>query len=82
MDDIKLVIEIQKNSYKGITAYNYFARELENLISYVFGISNRLEETDIDSSDEKRMLRNIIITVAHKIYLGKYFNLIQEKNKN
>ena len=82
MDDIKLVIDIQKNSYECITAYNYFANELENLIAYIFGISNTIEETDINSSDEKKMLRNIIITVAHKIYLGKYLKLIQEKNKN
>lgn len=82
MDDIKLVIDIQKDSYDGITAYNYFVKELENLISFVFGIRNTLEDIEIGSSDEKRMLRNIIITVAHKIYLGKYFNLIQEKNKN
>lgn len=82
MDDIKLVIDIQKNSYEGTTAYNYFAKELENLISFTFGLKSTLEETDVNSSDEKRMLRNIIITVAHKIYLGKYFKLIQEKNKN
>ena len=80
MDDIKLVIDIQKNSYEGIIAYNYFARELENLIAYIFGISNNLEETSVNSSNEKRMLRNIIITVTHKIYLGKYLKLIREKN--
>ena len=49
------------------------------LISYVFGISAELKETGSTSSDEKRMLRNIIITVAHKIYLEKYFNILEEK---
>lgn len=81
MDNIKLSIDIQKDTYKAESAYTYFAVELEAVISYVFGISNTLEETELDSSDEKRMLRNIIITVAHKIYLEKYFNLIQQKNQ-
>lgn len=80
MDNIKLAIDIQKNSYEAVRAYNYFAVELEAVISYVFGTKDILEETEVDSSDEKRMLRNIIITIAHKIYLEKYFNLIEEKN--
>jgi len=80
MDNIKLAIDIQKESYAPINAYNYFAAELENLIFFVFGITDELKEIGIDSTDEKNMLRNIIIAVAHKIYLDKYFNLIQEKN--
>lgn len=80
MDNIKLVIDVQKASYEGITAYNYFGNELENLLFFVFGITDELKEVGIENSEEKNMLRNIIITVAHKIYLDKYFTLIQEKN--
>ena len=79
MDDIKTVINVQKESYEVVVAYNYFAEEFERLISYVFNESELGEESDTNNSDEKRMLRNIIITVAHKIYLDKYFNLIGEK---
>jgi len=80
MDNIKLAIDIQKESYKAVDAYNYFAAELENLVHFVFGITDELKEIGVEITDEKNMLRNIIITVAHKIYLDKYFNLIQEKN--
>ena len=80
MDDIKLCIDIQKKSYKAVSAYNYFSEEFETLISYIFNAKPIPEETDIDLSHEKRMLRNIIITVAHKIYLEKYFDLIEQKN--
>ncbi len=79
MDNIKLCIDIQKKTYTAVDAYTYFAEELEMLISYVFGINTVLEKTDSTSSDEKRMLHNIIITVAHKIYLEKYFNILEEK---
>ncbi len=80
MDNIMLAIDIQKKTYKSVTAYNYFAEEFENTILYVFGEKTILEESSIDTSDEKLMLRNIILTVAHKIFLEKYFNLIAEKN--
>lgn len=80
MDDIKTVINVQKESYEVVVAYNYFAEEFERLISYVFNESELGEETDTNNSGEKRMLRNIIITVAHKIYLEKYFSFIGEKN--
>ena len=79
MDDIKLCIDIQKKTYTAVDAYTYFAEELEMLVSYVFGIKTISEETGSTSLDEKRMLRNIIITVAHKIYLEKYFKLLEEK---
>ena len=79
MDDIKLCIDIQKKTYKSVSAYTYFAEELEMLISYVFGETTLSEERGLELDSEKRMLRNIIITVAHKIYLEKYFSLMDEK---
>ncbi len=71
IEDIKLTIEIQKKSYSSETAYNYFESELKNIINYVFGISEELKEIGIDSTEQKTLLRNIIITVAHKVYLEK-----------
>ncbi|MGI6280388.1 MAG: DUF1836 domain-containing protein [Acutalibacteraceae bacterium] len=82
MDDIKLIIDIQKKTYTSEDAYGYFETELKNVLSYVFGLKAGLEEADLESSDEKLMLRNIIITVSHKIYLSKYLLLIEEKSKN
>ncbi len=79
MDNIKLAIDIQKKSYEAERAYTYFATELKAVISYVFGTVDRLDEVELELTHEKRMLRNTIITISHKIYLEKYFNLIEEK---
>ncbi len=79
MDNIKLSIDIQKKTYRPDVAYNYFATELQSAILYVCGGKETLAEMDSNSPNEKRMLRNVIITVAHKIYLEKYFNFMQEK---
>lgn len=81
MDEIKLLIDIRKKQYTAAGAYGYFETEFKNVISYVFGMKPTLAETDGESSDEKRILRKIIITVSHKIYLGKYLSLLQEKTE-
>lgn len=82
MDDISLSIEMQKNSYKKQVAYDYFCMEFENIISFVFGLKNSVANIGIDDSEEKLMLKNTIITVAHKIYLDKYFSLMREDKEN
>lgn len=81
MDDISLSIEMQKNSYSKQVAYDYFCMELENIIAFVFGLKDSVDNIGIDDSEEKLMLRNTIITAAHKIYLDKYLSIMREENE-
>ena len=37
MDDIRLMVSVQKQTYSPRVAYNYFCREFENVLDYVFG---------------------------------------------
>ena len=78
LEDIQLLIKLQKETYDEKTAYEYFCRELINIIQYVFGLKEELEEIGEKNSDEKTLLRNTVITVAHKIYLDMYFMKITE----
>lgn len=82
MDDINLSIEMQKNSYTKQVAYDYFCMEFENIIAFVFGLKDSVDNIGVDDTEQKLMLRNTIITVSHKIYLDKYFSLIREDSKN
>lgn len=82
MDNIFKLIEMQNQTYPNDVAYNYFCQELENILQYVFGLKEVPgADDDMDASDEKVLLRNIIITVAHKIYLEKSFDFIREDTK-
>ena len=81
MDDIALLIELKKKVYTSPRAYNYFCNELENVLFYVFGLKSTLDTVGIDATDEKAMLRNTIITVAHKVYLDKYFSRLASEKK-
>ena len=76
LEDIQLLIRLQKQSYSSERAYGYFVRELINLLHYVFGLKTTVEEIDTDHTEEKTILRTTIITVAHKIYLDKYFSAL------
>ena len=77
MDDIRLTLNIQKESYSAERAYNYFCTELENVLAYIFGQKPELDSVGGEETNEKVMLRNIIITAALKIYLGKLFSGLQ-----
>ena len=73
------MMDMQKSSYDNTTAYNYFCRELENVLLHVFGKKEQLEVVGQSVSDEKVMLRNTIIAAAHRVYLDQYFKLRKER---
>lgn len=81
MEDIKLLIEIQKKTYAPEIAYNYLATEFENVLEYVFGVKDEIEVIGEHNYESKVMLRNLIITIAHKAYLEMYFKFYREENK-
>lgn len=79
LENIHTFITMQRRTYDGQVAYDYFCSELENIVAYVFGLKSELETVGEDDTDEKTMLRNTIITVAHKTYLGMCFQAIQKE---
>ena len=79
LDDLTLFIRLQERTYSTERAYRYLCDELENLLHYVFGLKDTIDTVGVDSSDEKIMLRNTIITIAHKIYLEKYFEALAQE---
>ncbi len=81
LEDLQVFIELQKQTYDMKTAYNYFCMEFENVLFFVFGVKDTLDEVGVDSTDEKAILRNIIITVAHKVYLEKCIRGLEDINR-
>jgi len=78
MDDLLLMMEIQRRTYPSDVAYEYFRKELSAVLRFVFGSAGELDALGADATDEKIMLRNAIITVAHKIYLDQLFLALRE----
>ena len=81
MEDIHLSVAVQQQSYTPQRAYDYFCCELENVLEYVFGLKDQLDTVGVDATAEKVMLRNTIITVAHKVYLNALFEELHKEQE-
>ena len=73
LEDIKLMIHLQKMTYMPEKAYNYFVEELENVLKIVFEGGTDYKELGSDRTREKTMLRNTVIAISHKVYLDLVF---------
>ena len=78
MEHIGRLFEMQKKTYSNETAYDYFCMELENMLMYIFGLKDTVEQIGVSSSETKQMLRSAIIAAANIIYLNNRF---EELNK-
>ncbi len=70
LEELQTILRVQRRSYPTEIAYEYFRRELENVLHYVFGLKDTLDTVGVEQSEEKTLLRNTIITVAHRAYLA------------
>ncbi len=77
MENLNLFIAVQKQTYPVKVAYDYFCAELENVMEYVFGLKQTLDNVGEEDTEEKLMLRSTIITAAYKIYLDCCFDVMR-----
>ena len=77
MDDVHLMLTIQRQTYPSQIAYDYFRTELKYVLDCIFSREGELSALDASATDQKVMLRNTIIALAHKIYLDKLFGMIR-----
>lgn len=77
LENIGKLFRMQKGVYTDQVAYDYFCAELENMLFFIFGLKNDVEEIGVTVSDEKMMLRGVIIAVSHMIHLNYCFHAIE-----
>ncbi len=77
IENLRLFISMQKETYDAFTAYNYFCEQLELALDYAFGRISSLEDTAVTVSEEKDMLRYCTIATANVAYLGKCFDAVR-----
>ena len=81
MENIDLLISVQRESYTLPVAYDYMCGELENMLFYFFGLKDSPEEVGETESDEKNLLRGLIMSAANVIYLNNYIEYVRRQNK-
>lgn len=75
LENIQRMIKIQQECYSCQDAYNYFCTELENYIRYVYGLLDSPTTIGKDETDEKILLRKLIIAIANTNYMETYFHV-------
>lgn len=80
LDDIRNIFSLQREHFTAEIAYNYFCDEFETILQFVFGNKDALKEIGTHNTEERILLRTIIITIAHKIYLDKYLHEMKKEN--
>lgn len=81
LEELQLLIRLQQATYPLPRAYDYFRLELKNVLEYVFEMKEEPEPVGVDNTQEKAILRNAIIAVAHKIYLNQILALAAGKTE-
>lgn len=76
LDALTNFIRIQQRTYPLPVAYDYFCRELEELLHFTFELSDSMGSRDLDSTDEKRMLYSCVVAITQKTYLEKCLTAI------
>ena len=81
MENIDLLISVQRATYTLPVAYDYMCGELENMLFYFFGLKDSPEELGETESVEKNLLRGLIMSAANVIYLNNYIEYLRKQGK-
>lgn len=79
MEHIDLLFKRQQQTYTNQVAYDYFCSELENHIFYLFGLKDTIDKIGSSSTSEKEMLKSVLISASHIIYLNCLFQSIHDE---
>ncbi len=86
LEDVQLLIELQKETCSCEEAYAYFCRELKTTLNVIFE-SNGAEQEEFSENSgtdtqERDLLRKMVAAVAHKVYIDKYLEMIRTEKQN
>ena len=79
LENVSLMIEMQKQSYSAPVAYDYMCDELENMILYIFGFKKTMDKCGETKSEEKNILYSLCFSVAHMVHLHARFKSMREE---
>ena len=80
IENLVLLVQLQKDTYTLPVAYDYFCDELEDMIFYVFGLKDTIGAFGETTSEAKSLLHGLIYSTAHMIYMNAQFAAIREKH--
>ncbi len=79
LDALTDFIKLQQRTYDLPKAYDYFCTEFENMLCFTFELTDTIEMSGEDNTDEKRLLFTCIVAAVQKVYLEKCLNAINKE---
>ncbi|MFA7636383.1 MAG: DUF1836 domain-containing protein [Monoglobales bacterium] len=79
LENVNLLLEMQRQSYSAQQAYDYMCGQLENMLLYIFGYKNKMEECGENESEEKQILYSLCFSIAHTVHLHARFKSMREE---
>ncbi len=78
MEHISRLFEIQRRTYTRQIAYDYFCGELEYGIARLFELPEPPKPCVSQMTEEWRILRSVVTTVAHIVYLSSELDALDQ----
>ena len=84
LENIVELFAMQREGYSLEVAYDYFCCEFENVVGYVFGVKEEFDQNIgvTQYTEQKELLRNVIISVSHSLYANAYFDELKRRQSN
>lgn len=79
IDDIADIYRIQKDIYSCDVAYDYFCTEFENMLMYIAGVKNEIDNVGTTNTELKTMFRSVIICASHLIFVTNSLSEFRER---
>ena len=70
MEAIVRLLQMQRAIYDPQTAYEYFRSELDNILRYISGQKDRLDNIGVTNTEEKTMIRGVLTAACHVIFVS------------
>lgn len=77
LENIAQLFKLQRASYEPQVAYDYFCCEIENMLMFICGLKDTVDNIGVSNSEEKNMLRSAIIAVSHTVFINNCFNQLK-----
>ena len=70
MEAIVRLLQMQRAIYDPQTAYEYFRSELDNILHYISGQKDSLDNIGVTNTEEKTVIRSVLTAACHVIFVS------------
>jgi len=81
MEDIIRLLQMQRQIYDPRTAYEYFRSELENVLGYICGIKDTMDNVGVTNTGEKTLIRSVLTAACHVIFVNSTLESIRPEEE-